>query len=101
MAPVSSKEFLDIQTNMECRFTLKCVRDMTRTYSHTLKSLILYELVGLAPKKLKHSTLTLLCVMLKNSQTQFKNLAVFIKVFGEEKEEFQSVKPFQEGLGVQ
>ena len=31
--PVLSKEFLDIQANMECRFTLKCVRDMTRTYS--------------------------------------------------------------------
>ena len=32
-APVSSKAFLDIQTNIDCRFTLKCVRDMTRTYS--------------------------------------------------------------------
>ena len=31
--PVSSKEFLDIQANMECRFTLKRVRDMIRTYS--------------------------------------------------------------------
>ena len=33
-APASSKEFLDIQATVECRFTLKRVRDMTRTYSH-------------------------------------------------------------------
>ena len=33
IASDSSKEFLDIQANMECRFSLKCVRDMTRTYS--------------------------------------------------------------------
>ena len=32
-APVSSKEFLDIQTTIECGFTLKRVRDMTRVYS--------------------------------------------------------------------
>ena len=29
----SSKEFLDIQATIECRFTLKRVRDMIRTYS--------------------------------------------------------------------
>ena len=29
----SSKEFLDIQATIECGFTLKRVRDMTRTYS--------------------------------------------------------------------
>ena len=33
-APVSSKEHLDIQATIACRFTLKCVHDMTRTYSH-------------------------------------------------------------------
>ena len=33
MAPVSSKEFLDIQTNIECGFTLKRVRDMIKTSS--------------------------------------------------------------------
>ena len=32
-APASSKEFLDIQATTEWGFTLKCVRDMTRTYS--------------------------------------------------------------------
>ena len=32
-APVSSKEFLDIQATIECAFALKCVRDMIRTYS--------------------------------------------------------------------
>ena len=31
-APASSKEFLDIQATIECGFTLKLVRDMTRTY---------------------------------------------------------------------
>ena len=39
-APGSSKEFLDIQAAIECGFTLKRVRDMTRTYSQ-YKSLIL------------------------------------------------------------
>ena len=29
-APVSSKEFLDIQATIECGFTLKRVRDMIR-----------------------------------------------------------------------
>ena len=31
--PPLSKEFLDIQETTECVFTLKHVRDMTRTYS--------------------------------------------------------------------
>ena len=30
---LKSKEFLDIQETRECRFTLKRVRDLTRTYS--------------------------------------------------------------------
>ena len=30
--PVSSKEFLDIQATIECRFTLKHLRDMIITY---------------------------------------------------------------------
>ena len=32
-APASSKEFLYIKANIECGFTLKCVRGMTRIYS--------------------------------------------------------------------
>ena len=32
-APASRKEFLDIQANIECVFTMKRVHDMTRTYS--------------------------------------------------------------------
>ena len=32
-ALASSKEFLDIQATIECGFTLKCVRDMIRTYN--------------------------------------------------------------------
>ena len=31
MAPVSSKEFLDIQANVECGFSLKRVRNMIKT----------------------------------------------------------------------
>ena len=31
--PVSSKEFLDIQSNIERVFTMRRVHDMTRTYS--------------------------------------------------------------------
>ena len=33
IAPVSSKEFLDIQTTRECRFSLKRVCDMIRTHN--------------------------------------------------------------------
>ena len=33
MAPASSKEFLDIQASIECRFTLKLIRDMITTYT--------------------------------------------------------------------
>ena len=32
-APVSSKEVLDIQATIGCGFTLKCIRDMIRTYN--------------------------------------------------------------------
>ena len=32
-APVSSKEFLEIEGTIECGFPLKRVRDMIRTYS--------------------------------------------------------------------
>ena len=35
IAPVSSKEFLDIQTTIKCKLTLKHIRDMIRTYSQT------------------------------------------------------------------
>ena len=33
IAPVSSKQFLDIQVSLECGFTLKRVRGMVRTHS--------------------------------------------------------------------
>ena len=35
IVPVLSKEFLDIQATIECRFTLKHVHDMIITYSYT------------------------------------------------------------------
>ena len=38
-ALASSKKFLDIQVTIDCGFTLKRVRDMTRTYSHDVISL--------------------------------------------------------------
>ena len=34
MARLVCKDFLGIQATIECGFTLKRVRDMTRTYSH-------------------------------------------------------------------
>ena len=37
IAPVSSKEFLDIQVTIECEFTLKHTRDMIITYSLDIK----------------------------------------------------------------
>ena len=33
IAPVLSKEFLDIQATIECGYTLKRVRDMIKTYN--------------------------------------------------------------------
>ena len=33
ITPVSNNEFLDIQANVECKFTLKRVRDMIIAYS--------------------------------------------------------------------
>ena len=36
MVPASSKEFLDIQATIDCRFTLKLVRDMIVTQSFFL-----------------------------------------------------------------
>ena len=37
-APASSNEFLDIQATIECGFTLKRVRDMTRTLEKPFKN---------------------------------------------------------------
>ena len=39
-APVSSKEFLDIQATIECGFTPKHVRDMIKTYRHYILFII-------------------------------------------------------------
>ena len=36
-APALSKQFLDIQATIQCGFTLKNVRDMTRTYNQLKK----------------------------------------------------------------
>ena len=38
MAPVSSKEFFDIQATTECKFTLRPLRDMIITYSQMHRS---------------------------------------------------------------
>ena len=40
IAPDSSKEFLDIQANIECGFTLECVRDMR---IHTIRYTVQIE----------------------------------------------------------
>ena len=36
--PALGKEFLEIQANIECGLTLKCVHDMIRTYSELQSS---------------------------------------------------------------
>ena len=46
MAPVSSKEFLDSQTTLECRFTMKLVRDMIKTYNQNIENKRLVEEVA-------------------------------------------------------
>ena len=38
IAPVSTKEFVGIPSTIECGLTMKHVRDMIRTYSHTMDS---------------------------------------------------------------
>ena len=43
--PVLSKEFLNTQATIECRFILKPVHDMTRTYSHIV-CLFYYMYIG-------------------------------------------------------
>ena len=40
IAPVLSKEFLDIQATMECEVTLKRLDDLLGTYSHKMRYLI-------------------------------------------------------------
>ena len=47
VAPVSSKELLDIQATTDCRLTLKQVCDMTRTHSQELsyRSSLFYQII--------------------------------------------------------
>ena len=42
IAPVSSKEFLDIQPTIECSFSLKRVRDIIRTYSRLKTNFVIF-----------------------------------------------------------
>ena len=51
-AAASNKEFLDIQATIECGFTLKRVRGMTRTYSQLIRllSLIVEKGMGIFSK---------------------------------------------------
>ena len=46
MAHFSSKEFLYIHATMECRFTLKSVRDTIIAYSYNLKSVLQVALLA-------------------------------------------------------
>ena len=41
--PVWSKEFLDIQATIECRFTLKWVCDMTYSYTEQVLNFLLFD----------------------------------------------------------
>ena len=51
MAPASSKEFLDIQENYECGFTLKLVRDTIIAYSSSHDSFSILHLNSSSIKK--------------------------------------------------
>ena len=42
IAPILSKEFLDIQATTEYRFTLKRVRDVIMTYRHVATVIVIY-----------------------------------------------------------
>ena len=53
-APASSKDFLDIQGTIECRFTLKRVLDMIRTYSQNSRHLENETFVLQSKKKIHH-----------------------------------------------
>ena len=55
LAPASSKEFLDIHATIECGFTLKCVRDMTRTYSKIYNNMSLHYVNINRLSKKRHS----------------------------------------------
>ena len=44
--PASSKEFLDIEATIVCGFTLKLVRDMTRTQSELSRLMIFFDRPG-------------------------------------------------------
>ena len=54
--PASSKEFLDIQATIECGFTLKCVRDMIRTYSEIKVFSIIFKVLSVAKNYLRHES---------------------------------------------
>ena len=41
--PASSKEFLDIQATIECRFNHKRVHDTIRTYSHNILAIKIFS----------------------------------------------------------
>ena len=55
VAPASSKEFLDIQATIEWGFTLKSVRDTTRTYNLVL--VLVHVIFGVFQIKLKSQNL--------------------------------------------
>ena len=68
-APASSKEFLDIQATIECGFTLKRVRDMTRTYSFSnlFVLLIIDWLVVFGPVRAQQSEINRECFFINGS----------------------------------
>ena len=51
--PASSKEFLDIQATIECGFTLKYVRDMTKTHSEIKVFSIIFKVLSVAKNYLR------------------------------------------------
>ena len=63
-ALASSSGFLDIQATIECRFSLKCVRDMIKTY------ILVYGRAGAGAAARQADEI--------NKRVIFKNFSVFI-----------------------
>ena len=55
-APASSKEFLEIRATIECGFTLKYVRDMTKTHSEIKVFSIIFKVLSVAKNYLRHES---------------------------------------------
>ena len=96
--PASSKKFLDIQATKECGFTLKPVRDMTRTYSLSNLCLICQSYkICLIPHSFFQPTICTLIVVDVSHVTCF---VFFIWVFFYEHSRITGLQGKGEGISL-